>query len=487
MTRVYLVLMWTLVLPIGLAAGEAAARDVGVVDIGSRREPFVDHFLIDRLAGTRLTLHEPRPAEVAIKIDHPWEGPFNYGEGVIKDAPTYRLYYRGWSPASAPTRCYAESTDGIRWTKPKLGIHEVAGTTKNNVILVEAPFANNFAAMLDARPGVPSDQRYKGLAGSHKTGLFAFVSADGIHFKKLRNRPVLTSKLPNAFDGYCHAFWSASEGLYVCYFRCGVQRMRTVARATSKDFIHWSDAVPMTYSDTGTTRPSNHLYEHMTDAYFRAPHIYVAFPSRFMPGRRVVTDADLKQMSMAMLGKGQYYHDCSDGAFMTSRGGTRYDRTFMEVFVRPGPGPQNWTSRTNYPIQGVVPTGPGEMSIYVNRHYAQESWHLRRYVLRTDGFASVNAPYAGGEMVTKPLTFSGKALEINFATSAAGGLRVEIQDAKRKPIPGFALSDCPEIIGDLIERVVTWKAGSDVGKLAGQPVRLRFVMKDADLYAIRFR
>ena len=71
-------------------------------------------------------------------------------------------------------------------------------------------------------------------------------------------------------------------------------------------------------------------------------------------------------------------------------------------------------------------------------------------------------------------------------TSAAGGLRVEIQDDSGKAIPGFALDHCPEIIGDEIDRVIAWSGASDVSKLAGKVVRLRFVMKDADLYSFRF-
>ena len=89
-------------------------------------------------------------------------------------------------------------------------------------------------------------------------------------------------------------------------------------------------------------------------------------------------------------------------------------------------------------------------------------------------------------MFTKPLTFSGRRLTINFATSAAGSVRVELQTAAGKPLDGFALGDCPEIIGDRIEHAVRWAGGADVGAWAGQPVRLRFVMKDADLYSLRF-
>jgi hypothetical protein len=111
---------------------------------------------------------------------------------------------------------------------------------------------------------------------------------------------------------------------------------------------------------------------------------------------------------------------------------------------------------------------------------------LRRYTIRVDGFVSVNAPYAGGEIVTRPLIFSGAELEVNYSTSAAGSLRIELQDPAGKPLPGFSLAECPEIVGDDIEHVVQWKSGSDVSQVSRQPVRLRFVMKDADLYAVRF-
>jgi len=78
-------------------------------------------------------------------------------------------------------------------------------------------------------------------------------------------------------------------------------------------------------------------------------------------------------------------------------------------------------------------------------------------------------------------------LVMNFSSSAAGSLAVEIQDLDRRPLEGYALADCPEIFGDSLEQVVHWKSGSDVARLAGRPLRLRFVLKDADLYALRFR
>jgi hypothetical protein len=201
-----------------------------------------------------------------------------------------------------------------------------------------------------------------------------------------------------------------------------------------------------------------------------------------MPGRRVLTT----QQAEAIQVNPKYFNDTSDAVLMTSRGGNIYDRTFMEAFVAPGIGLENWTSRTNYPACGVVQTGRDEMSVYVNQNYGQPTSHLRRYSLRLDGFASVHADYDGGEMITRPLTFAAGKLLLNCSTSAAGGIRVEVQDADGKPVPGFALDDCHEVIGNEIERAVEWVGGDDVGKLAGKPLRLRFVAKDADLFALRF-
>ena len=92
----------------------------------------------------------------------------------------------------------------------------------------------------------------------------------------------------------------------------------------------------------------------------------------------------------------------------------------------------------------------------------------------------------GGTAVTKPLVFQGDRLEINFSTSAGGSLRVEIQDVDGKAKSGFAMSDCNLLYGDQIDRVVSWKAGTDVSQLAGKPIRLKVELKDADLYSFRF-
>lgn len=478
-----------------------AARADEPIAIGSRRELFVDRLLAGEMRGAGLRLHHPQPAEVAIRFDQPWEGIFSAYVTVIHDekAGKYLMFYRGNFDRSADggageATCYAESPDGIRWTKPNLGLHEVAGSRNNNVMLANmAPYTHNFAPFLDRRPGVPGDERFKALAGlgGKFGGLCAFASGDGLHWRKLHNAPVLTR---GAFDSQNVSFWSETEQKYIAYFRIFTgggmnektgkpRNVRWVSRATSDDFIHWSDATPMICDQPLV----DDIYISQTRPYFRAPHLYVATAARFMPGKAVLDVDDKKTLAAEAKAYPALVKDCSEAVLMTSRaGGTKYNRTFMDGWVRPGLGFRNWTSRSNYPACGIVPTGDAEMSIYVERQYGQKSAYLQRLTMRTDGFASVHADYVGGEMTTQPLTFAGRALHINLATGVAGSVAVELRDERGEPIPGFSHDDCKRVTGDAIDRVIEWKGGSDLSQLAGKPVRLRLVLKDADVFSFAF-
>ncbi len=449
----------------------------------------MDRTLIDRLTGAELRPANPLDAGTVLVMDKPWEGAFSGYFTILKDGGLFRMYHRGVPNSggdgrNAEVTCYAESPDGIRWTKPELGLHQSQGSRANNLILADAaPYSHNFCPMLDSRPGTPRMERFKALAGLNTTGLAAFSSADGIHWQRMSDKGVIPVPDKSSLDSQNLAFWPEAENKYVAYYRTWKKidgiGYRWISRSTSDDFLHWTRGEQMDFGDA----PSEHLYTNQTSPYFRAPHIYISICARFFPGKQVLTD----EQAAAVRVDPKYFKDVSDAVLMTRRGGPRYERTFLDAFPRPGTGWENWVSRSNYPALNIVQTGPTEMSLYVTRNYGQPTHHIRRYTMRLDGFASVHSPYKGGELVTKPLVVSGSRLELNYATSAAGGIRVEIQNEQGIAIPGFAAADAAEITGDEISRFVTWKGSADVRGLAGKTVRLRFVMKDSDLYAMQFR
>lgn len=221
--------------------------------------------------------------------------------------------------------------------------------------------------------------------------------------------------------------------------------------------------------------PLEQFYVNNIAPYPREPSLYLGFPMRFVPERKTV-GADARAVD-----------GVSDAVLISSRDGLRFDRTFMEAFLRPGLDPQNWGNAhgNNTPAWGLLATGTNELSLYWNEHYGAPP-RIRRGTLRVDGFASVNAPFAGGEFVTKPLIFTGRKLVLNCSTSAVGSVRVELQDAAGQPLDGFELVACAEIYGDETARTVAWKNAPDLARLAGQPIRLRVAMKDADLFSFRF-
>lgn len=478
------------------------------IDIGARRELFVDDLLVDSLQNATRRLHAPTAREVAIRHDAPWEGAGSGYHSVIRDGDLYRMYYRGSQlgvdkgklKLGAEVYCYAESRDGVTFTKPDLGLHEFNGSKNNNIIWTGVG-THNFAPFLDTRPDCPAESRFKALGGlPSQGGLFAFHSADGIRWSLLRKEPVVTE---GAFDSQNLAFWDPTAGKYRAYFRTFTEGVttgkvwkpagfRAIRTATSDDFLSWDHYADLTYKDS----PAEHLYTNQVAPYFRAPHILIGFPTRYVergwsPSMRDLPE--LEQREQRAAAHLRYGTALTEGLLMASRDGVRFER-WNEAFLRPGPErPATWLYGHQYiawhavETPSTLPGAPPEMSLYAS----EGSWHgpgndIRRYTLRLDGFVSIQAPLRGGELVTKPLKFRGDRLTLNFASSAAGDIRVEVQDAAGKPLPGFQLDQCPPIFGDSLARTVGWDGGPDVGKLSGQTIRLRFVLRDADLFAFQF-
>lgn len=474
------------------------------IKIDSRRELFVDDALIDKLVGkAEQRLHSPVPREIAIRFDQPWEGNASGYPTVFRDGDLYRMWYRGHRfliddkplrQAQGEVVCYAQSRDGIQWEKPKLGLFAWKGSKENNIVWMGGPETHNFAPFKDTNPACKAEERYKALGGTVTSkGLLAFKSADGIHWAKLSEKPVFNQ---GAFDSHNTAFWDAERGRYAMYFRFfsegEFKGLRLIGTAHSSDFLNWSDPQPLSFPKS----PPQQMYTNQIAPYARAPHILLGFPTRYVarPLTRHVQGLDPVPLRKALTAADQRVGtDLTDGVFMSSRNGTTFQR-FDEAFLRPGLQDEGrWVYGDNYQSYGLFETkstneySSAELSMHFNEGAWRDDQHrLRRYSIRLDGFVSLHAPLSGGELITKPLTFTGTRLFINYATSAAGSVRIELQDAAGEPLKGLSLVDSEEMYGDSLEQRVSWKDGSDLASLVGQPIRLRISLRDADIYSFRF-
>lgn len=494
-----------------------------MINLGKRRELFIDKKMIDLMDGTFMKLHEPVPCDAAIKLDKPWDGCDNFADCVIELDGKYLMYYRAMKLNMGVDaefdHCVAFSEDGIIWTKPILQPEGTNFVTCQDECPSGVVFKEFCTAFVDRRPGVSKSERVKAFCSVPCSGerhtvnndpggakkLVFFASEDGLHFHLLNPQPEFRSELFNAFDGGVSMFWSEEEQQYVFYYRYSQcfrrstndsphMIWRNVARATSKDFYTWVTDERMLHSEM-----QEQIYVNNTEPYFRAPHIYLGAAARFMEWSNSMSGEKAKKIPFGMGDEVElqeniweyFTRDCSDGILLTTRPGSNvYDNTFMETFIRGGLESGDWTSRTNYPLRGIIPYDDTTMFMYVNRRYLQPEWHVQRLALRIDGFASVSAPYKGGTITTKPFTFEGNELEINYRTGAAGYIRVELLDEEGNVYPDFQGRLCEKIVGNEIKRIVRWR--TDIREeclleyYAGKTVRLRFYMKDADLFSFKF-
>lgn len=461
-----------------------------ILTIGDDRQLFIDNSMIRRMKGVSLRMHEPVPREKVFTFDQPWEGKTSWSPVVLRDGDLFRMWYRAARPDRRYHTCYAESTDGVHWERPSLGLFEFQGSKENNIVITDIDVLH-VGVFRDDGSDVPEAERYKAVGGGHvrkkrpeqKEGtarkLFGLASPDGIHWSRVKGGEALVvgPEEDPSFDSPVDAFWDPRYGLYRIYVRGrrpsgkkgkGDTRRRAIRTTTSKDFLNWE---PLEYIDIDEDPWKEHLYTNSCHLYYRAPY-YLMFPKRFEPVRKFCPEWE--------------YEGQSDVVFMAGRDGRRFFRLFRDAFLRPGLDPRNWHERAIGISSHAVKTGAGEMSLYSLQNYRTDSIHLRRFSLREDGFVSLSAPWESGEATTRPLEVKGSALEINYSTSAVGYVKLELQDQGGQPLPGHSLADCEEIFGDEISRVVKWGRSPDVRGLENRPVRIKFAMKDADLYSFRF-
>jgi hypothetical protein len=438
-------------------------------DIGSRLEPLVDDYLLDRLSGSaKLVVQRPEPQEVVLTADKPWEGNTSAYYTLIDDTDgqgggKYRLYYRGshWDEkakkgAHPEVTCYAESTDGIHFSKPELGLFEFNGSKANNIVWGNEG-THCFTPFKDNNPKCSPDARFKAVTAlPGRAGLLPLKSADGIHWTAMADKPVITK---GAFDSQNLAFWDEHLGKYRGYHRM-FRTVRDIMTETSDDFLHWTEPEFLDYPDS----PPEHLYTNTIRNYSGAPHILIGFPTRFLPAK-----------------------EQTEPTFMVSRDGQTFRRYTEGVIPTTAPANRDG-NRSNYMAWGLVQLmgEPAAWSVYAKEaYYTGTGSRLRRFTYRPDGLVALTAGAEGGEAITRPIKFQGKKLVLNYRANSGGSVGVELQDAEGKSISPYSAASAT-LRGDSLHKTVTWEEHSDLSQLVGQSVRIRFVLKNAHLYSFRF-
>lgn len=485
-----------------------------ILNIGSKRQLFFDEYLIaKRNKETEFRLHKPTLKEVAMVYDKPWEGSGTGWEVVFKDGDIYRMYYTAYLLTNNDgtklggqdlSICYAESKDGIKWVRPELGLFEFKGSKRNNIIWTKKDL-DNFVPFKDPNPNCKPDEKYKattlGKLPNKKDVLYALKSPDGIHWSYLSEKPIMTQ---GRFDTQNVVFWDSTRNQYWCYMRDfhdenGVSATdlatatRDIVVSTSTDFYNWSVPQRIKFGDA----PDIPLYTNQVVQYYRAPHVFLGFPTQYIDRKfskaamQALPDPVHRQKRMKF--QPRYGTVITDGLFMASHDGINFTR-WEEPYLPNGPErSNNWLYGDGFPSLGLIETpaedttAANELSFFVEEGHWKENKVIRRATTRIDGFVSLHGSHKGGEFISKTLLFTGKNLSLNFATSASGSVYVELQDENGKPYPGFSLADCDELFGDSIDRVVTWKDKSDLSALNGKRVRVRMLLKVADIYSLIFQ
>lgn len=482
-------------------------------DLGDSREFFWDDYLVDTEHTTaKKRIHPPERREVVICFDQPWEGSHCYFINMFRDDSKIRMYYHANSNGcSDDVRiCYAESPDGIHWTKPSLGLCKFNGSRENNIILdrsmipdVPDAYSDNMFVFRDINPNCPEQERYKGICCVYHKGtrdLKCFVSADGIRFRY--GWEMYSSQL--FFDSLNTAYYDSKKRRYFCYFRgwhdhdgsitkkISRESLRDIRFMESTDFRHWSNPVPLSF---GEKKTDFHLYTNNVEPYYRSDRLLVGFPARYTD--RFKWTANYERLCGREERLERVHSKCSrfgytvtDCLFMCSRDGKNWMCT-EEAFLRPGPE-NDWSWRYGdcfmnagmFETPSLFPGEDPELSfLSPTKRWTKEDTGnmLVRYALRVDGFISRYAGFSPEILLTKPFIFKGNRLQVNFETSAAGSVYVEITDRNGKILNDYR--SC-ELFGNSIDRTVDFEG--DLSELNNVPVRLRFTLSDADIYSFRF-
>lgn len=462
------------------------------VDVG--RQLFVDDFLIENTTlARRFHAFEEYEGNPILKADKRWEIRDNpqdtmaFSDGAWFD-PQDGLFKIWYLAGNKRGTCYASSKDGLHWEKPVLDVQP--GT---NVVLL-AGMRDSSTVWLDHDTTDPA-QRFKLIQFQRncwKSSLH--TSPDGIHW----SGPTWCGKTGDRTT----MFYNPFRKMWVINLRCHatleaadynavppVQLIRYRKYFENRDFLaaakwrggpenlDWRDGDPVTWvgADRLDNPPGLGPNAMKAELYNVDPAPYESLMVGYFCVLEANPSPERPKINQVRLG--------------FSRDGFHWSRPSREPVLRVGATDDTWNA-------GNVQSVGGGGIVVGDRIFIYHSGRTKKKVgaketdlettgvafLRRDGFASMEAKDSEGVLTTRPVKFSGRHLFVNVA-DAQGELRVEILDGEGKAIAPFTKENCLAVSVDKTLQQVNWKGGADLSKLAGQPVRLRFHVKNGALYS----
>jgi len=479
-----------LVAALPLLAGLLAASPVAAQ---VRRQLFLDPAQLALSGGAALAVNPPRSSEIVIRPDRPWEQLMISFYTTVRDEDgRIRLWYICRDAENRPNLAYAESTDGVNWTKPNLGLVDYQGSRDNN--LVGVPSLDG-AVTRDprARPG----EEYVYVGHVHGEGVFRYHSPDGLRWT--RDARAL---LPFRADTQNVVFWDDRIAAYALYLRGWdlaerwEDRLRKVVRFTApglaeplpvkrsgkgdnptrrEDLPRIVDEMPTVLAaDAGDPRGTD-VYNLSPQKYPPDERWYLGFPSFFLREKHI-SDGRLEVHAVG------------------SRDGIRWERYDRRAYVPPGPAGADHANMV-YIGPGMVVRGDEVWQFgtgFRSRHGEVEHRKERadgviyRHVQRIDGFVSLDLPAAGGRAEVRDVEVDGPRLFANLDTGALGTVRIGLRDEAGRPVPGYGIEDCDPIRTNATRAPVTWRGRADTAPLWGRTLRLEIVGDRAKVFSLFF-
>lgn len=464
------------------------SHDNRPVDVGAKKQLFVDDYVVGRLENAFRVLNQPvkHPANPVLELEPRQEvggpEPVIVSGSVLHDADAglFKMWYEAapydWSHNLV---CYAESENGLKWRLPKIGSAAHMPRAAN---VVFDPGGGEVAPGVFRDPRAGPQDRYKMVYSNRNHGVGTAVSADG-----LRWRPVPDVTAAALSDSPNSAIWDPALDRYALHSRAferiefsdGItQRSRVVLRSESKDFRAW-EKMGVVMQPDDQDPPWNRQFYNMEwmpygDVYFGFLAVYHILPGmepKITPGLPWLDTVDI-QLTFSR-----------DGRRWTRAGG-------RQAFLPVGRSRDAFDRSMIYMMQHPVVVGDEIWIYYVG--FSGLHWATRRREeqggavglakLRLDGFVSVDA--GKGVVATRPLLMRGDRLVVN--AQVLGSMIVEVLDAQGQPLPGYTRAEADPITGDSVRHAVTWKGKSDVSALKGRTIALGFHLDTTKLYSFTF-